>query len=187
MNLYIIPDSKGKFNYGVYIEEYKAFVCCFDENNFTKTLYSVQDEIVAIGFFDFTKKTLVLRLNTFVIELKSEETKVNIHFKPFPITKYQFSYKNDNYQAILHFGRKISIFRNGKQIGYYVTDTNLFESDVRGMKLVLDDDSPIPLMILFCMNIYSDFRGEDADGGNPAFNFVLPLKRFDNNWRPNVN
>ena len=117
-----------------------------------------------------------LRLQSFTIKLHKENADIRVHFKMLMLTHYYFEYKKDIYKGIFHFGTRISIFKNEQQIGYYNTSR---------MKLTVNKDENVPLLLLFCLHIYSDFRGEDTDGGNPVFNIVLPLKRFNKNWKPN--
>jgi hypothetical protein len=185
MIFYFFPDSTVTYQYLISDGEKTRYTCLYHEDKFIKTLYSQEKEIVATGFFDFTEKKMALRLHTYIIKLNKEDIEVKIYFKPLLLTCYYFEYKKDKYKAILHLGKKISIFKNENQIGYYVTDSIISAPDIHGMKLIVNDDTNLPLLILFCLHLYSDFRGEDAEGGNPAFNLVVPLKKFNKKWKPN--
>ena len=176
MDLYFSYANYDRTKYEILEDEKIKYTCVYDEKMFTKNLYNEHAELVATGSFNIINRMIPLRLLPFTIKLHKENANIRVRFKMLMLTHYYFEYNNDIYKGVFHFGTKISIFKNEKQIGYYNTHR---------MKLIINKDENFSLILLFCLHMYSDFRGEDADGGNPAFNIVFPLKRFNTNWKPN--
>jgi hypothetical protein len=176
MELYFSLANTDRTKYEVLEDEKIKYTCVYDEKKFSKSLYNERGELLATGSFNITNRATPLRLHPFTIKLHKENANIGIHFKMLMLTHYYFEYNKDIYKGVFHLGTKISIFKNENQIGYYKTSR---------MKLIINKDENLSLMLLFCLHMYSDFRGEDADGGNPTFNIVFPLKRFDRNWKPN--
>ena len=87
----------------------------------------------------------------------------------------------------MHWGYKISILKNDSQIGYFLTGKSI-KDNLWDMLLVCDDNANIPLILLSCLHISSDFTSENnsSDGGHVNYNVSLQLKKVDRKWRPNM-
>jgi hypothetical protein len=175
----------GDVSRNVYIvtnNEFITYECRYERKKFTKYLYDNNNKLFASLRFNVTKKWVPEVLQPCVLRLEESNEEILVHFKSFPFTYVWFNYNNNIFKAIFHIGRKISLFKNEIQIGYYITDTEFNGS--RGMKLVINKHESLHLLLMFCFRLYSDFWDEGSGGDNPAFNLVLPLKRFNKRWRP---
>lgn len=99
---------------------------------------------------------------------------------------YVCEVENDRYEIYPHKGRKISIYKNGSQIGYY--DQNLI-SFFEGDKFTFIGNNNIDKELIISFLIIIDNHRESFDNRNLInFNFgnlFFEEKAFNQNWQPN--
>ncbi len=90
-------------------------------------------------------------------------------------------YKYNSYKVIPHIGRKVSIFKNGKQIAFYSKEMLSF-MDNQSIQLVANDDIDKALIYSFilCLETSSDDDQVTIDFGNLG----PEMQSFDENWTP---
>lgn len=108
-------------------------------------------------------------------------------FKTVSYLRAHFRCQNtgDNYDIYGHRGRKYSIFKNGRQVGWWEKDrVTWLEGDQ--YRIIANDDTHIELLIAFCLiidNYFSSNHGEDIMTINWGY-FGLQARHFDQDWRP---
>lgn len=99
-------------------------------------------------------------------------------------THFKCVLENDIYEVYRHRKRKISIYKNGLQIGASEKNTvTIFAGD--NYELILDRDTEVELVISFLLildNMTSKNRGNII---TLAFGLIFKeFKKFDANWKP---
>lgn len=133
-----------------------------------------------------TFKSLYLNYPKYKIEISNGE-RYKLESKSFWKTRYQLKKDNDIYDLYNHKGRKVSIFKNNIQIGYWEKEAISYFAG-NSYKILANDNSDKELLIAFCLildNIHSKGVGAIL---NIDFGIVLKESRkFDKSWIPTKN
>ncbi len=89
----------------------------------------------------------------------------------------------NNYELIPHKGLKTSIFKNGKQIGYY-EHKKIEYMGKNVIFLIIDKEFEQDIIFSFILAIEGDFKNDYSTVSFDIGNFGPEIKPFDNNWRP---
>ncbi len=189
MELNFIKEHTIQNRYSIANREKTLYYALYDPVTKYKEIFDNTSAILLRGYQDpskthkFFNSSIPYIVENFSMQDKAPAAEpIIFHSKLFPYSTYYFHHCSSQYEAIEHFGTKISIFQNGNQIAYFEKGINSFRRDL-GLKLVCNSGVDIPLLCLFCIYIYSDFTDEHA-GEAPAFNISFQKKKFDKNWKP---
>ena len=97
---------------------------------------------------------------------------------------YRCEYRGKRYDVFGHRGRKFSIFKNDKQIAYFVKEAvSYFAGD--NYKLIADDGEDIVLLVSFVL-IVDNYRSRGGNRGAVNFDIgnIFQARPFDESWKP---
>jgi len=96
-------------------------------------------------------------------------------------------YRGKTYDIYGHRGRKFSIFKNGKQIAYFLKEAvSYFAGD--NYKLIANDDEDVVLLVTFVLIIDNyRSRGKDRGAVNYDIGNIFQARPFDEGWKPEGN
>jgi uncharacterized protein YxjI len=98
--------------------------------------------------------------------------------------QYQCQVGPDDYVLYGHRGRKVSIYKNDRQIAWWDKQAvSWFAGD--NYKLTCDKDADTELLIAFCL-IVDNFASDDHDGNmiNIDLGNLFQARKFDRDWQP---
>jgi hypothetical protein len=161
-----------------------TYTCHYDIKQEKKTITDIDGNVLGCGKYIEPLKSVILKKNEYQICINDTKVKVNHKggFKPY----YATIYDGFEYIAILHWGHKISLYKNKIQIGYFITENKKTKNENWDMKIIANKDESDLFLTLLCLHVYSNFIGEGSDGSNPNFNIVFGSKKFDKNWSPKL-
>lgn len=191
MDLLFIKDKINSNKYEIFNNGRVIFYAYYDSLEKTKKIYDETKTLLMKGYYDSSKTYRLLDfLIPYVIDIYTmngsivNNRRTFIYSKIFPYPTHFFTDQTDKYEAIVHIGNQISIFRNDVQIavynkGYY---TNKYPWE---MKLTCDKDAPISLLCLLAVYLHSNFRDEhSSEGGIPPLNISFQKKKRNSRWEP---
>lgn len=91
---------------------------------------------------------------------------------------------NVTYEIIPHKGMKTSIFKNGRQIGFYEDKKVEFLGN-QTIVLIVDNDIEKELICTFILAIKCDFKNDYSTISIDVGNLGPEARVFDHTWKPN--
>ena len=93
-------------------------------------------------------------------------------------------YKNKHYEIVIHKGLKYSVFKDSKQIAYFIKQAVTFGT-ARNILIELNNDEDIELICTFAFALCCDF--EETSDININLGLTLgEYKKFDNKWKAKI-
>lgn len=146
-----------------------------------KYLYDFKGELISESIFKFRLPFKI----THTIKFTETNQTVTLKFKSIFNPSFVCKYDDDLYEIIPHKGLKASIFKNGKQIGYY-TDKQIEYLGGQTLYFVANDDVCQNLIFSFILAIKCDFNNDYSTMSVDIGNFGPEVRKFDSSWRPNT-
>ncbi len=107
------------------------------------------------------------------------------HTVSFWKNHFRCEYRGKTYDIYGHRGRKFSIFKNNKQIAYFVKEAvSYFAGD--NYKLIAEDDEDVALLVSFVL-IIDSYRSRGRERGPVNFDIgnIFQERPFDESWEVN--
>lgn len=97
--------------------------------------------------------------------------------------KFVCQYNDDFYEIIPHKSLKTSIFKNGKQVGYYI-DKKVEYIGKQTLYLIANNDIKEDLIFTFILAIKCDFKNDYSAVSIDIGNIGPEALKFDTSWKP---
>lgn len=183
MEIKFTHEAPERKRYLISVDDIVSYTAEYDRKAGIRILLNLENILQAQGYYEyeFNGKLLWVPLRAITVYLTPENPrKIFLKHKYFPDSVTAFIFEGDQYEAFFHFGNKVSIFKNKIQIAYY--EVSKYTTGDWDMILIADYDIIKPLIIMFCLSLYSYLFGENE--AQSMFNLSFWSREFDETWKP---